>query len=117
MACPFVYKNGKKCTGYIAKMVIDNADGLLEFDKLGWRLELSAPADLRLFCSEKGYHAESKGKGNSPMKVKGLTMGSTNPSCENAENGEILDSPVVWISTFSEPVKDINKSRKARCRA
>lgn len=70
MKCPFVYKNGKKCSGRIDKIKL--IDTIVEFEvdeddnlKL---IDLDTIADIRLHCSKRESHAKW-GEGNKELKV------------------------------------------------
>ena len=70
MKCPFVYKNGKRCSGRIDRIKL--VDTIVEFEvdeddnlKL---VELDTIAYIRLHCSKKGNHA-GVGKENREFKA------------------------------------------------
>ena len=70
IACPFVYANGKRCTGHIVRIEGYKAD--LEWS-LGadgqWSFSISRlRSHWHLFCSEKGNHAGTKRADDSRMK-------------------------------------------------
>jgi hypothetical protein len=57
--CPFVYANGKRCTGHVVRVEAYKAD--IEYapganDR--WRVAIGEPrSHYHVFCSEKGNHA------------------------------------------------------------
>jgi hypothetical protein len=57
--CPFVYANGRKCTGHITHVEAYKADVSWRPDGEGnWRPSIGEPrSHYHLFCSEKGNHA------------------------------------------------------------
>ena len=57
--CPFVYANGKKCTGHVDRIEAYKADIIWSPDKDGiWGCSIGEPrSHYHVFCSEKGNHA------------------------------------------------------------
>ena len=68
--CPFVYANGKRCTGHIVRVEAYKADlswGLRDDGR--WGFSFGPPrSHYHLFCSEKGNHAGMKREDDSGMK-------------------------------------------------
>jgi hypothetical protein len=71
--CPFVYANGKPCTGHITRVEAYKADIAWQRDASGnWRLSIGQPrSHFHLFCSEKGNHAGYNRQDDSRMKFYG----------------------------------------------
>lgn len=69
--CPFVYANGRACSGYIERVEAYKADlSWTEDADGGWRLSWGKPrSHYHLFCSEKGNHAGYKRQDDPRMKV------------------------------------------------
>jgi len=59
VACPFVYANGRRCTGHITRIEGYKADVTWIPDAKGkWRPSVGEPRSYyHLFCSEKETHA------------------------------------------------------------
>lgn len=69
IACPFVYSNGKACTGHIVRIEAYKADIEWALDDAGaWRLGFAPRSHYHLFCSEKGNHAGFKRHDDPQMK-------------------------------------------------
>jgi hypothetical protein len=70
VACPFVYANGRKCSGRIVRVEAYKADVSWAPDEDGkWRPSVSDPrSHYHLFCSEKGNHAGCRGEDHPRMK-------------------------------------------------
>lgn len=67
--CPFVYANGKVCTGHIIRIEAYKADVQWELDKQGeWEFAFSPRSHYHLYCSEKGSHSGWKQEDDSRMK-------------------------------------------------
>lgn len=62
--CPFVYANGKKCTGHVVRVAAYKADISWNFDRETgtWGFHVGEPrSHYHLFCSEKENHAGVRG--------------------------------------------------------
>jgi hypothetical protein len=68
--CPFVYANGKVCTGHIVRVEAYKADIAWTPDTEGrWHASINQPGShYHLFCSEKGNHAGYGRADDSRMK-------------------------------------------------
>ena len=67
--CPFVYANGKPCTGEVVRVEAYKTDLYWSKEQEGWRFETGRPrSHYHLFCSEKGNHAGSMRADDSRMK-------------------------------------------------
>jgi hypothetical protein len=57
--CPFVYANGKSCTGYVTRVEAYKADiSWYQRTDGSWKFDWDRPrSHFHLFCSEKGNHA------------------------------------------------------------
>lgn len=56
--CPFVYANGRRCTGHIVRIEAYKADLVWQADAEGsWHFDFRPRSHYHLFCSEKGNHA------------------------------------------------------------
>ena len=68
--CPFVYANGKRCSGHVTRVEAYKADVTwLQSDDGMWRPEIGAPrSHYHLFCSEKENHAGYAKQDDSRMK-------------------------------------------------
>lgn len=68
--CPFVYTNGKACTGHVDRVEAYKADLQWCPDKdCGWKMGHGEPrSHYHLFCSEKGNHAGYKKDDDPRMK-------------------------------------------------
>jgi hypothetical protein len=67
--CPFVYADGRCCTGHIVRIETYKADLAWERDDGGtWHFDLRTRTHLHLFCSEKGNHAGFKRQDPRAMK-------------------------------------------------
>lgn len=57
--CPFVYANGKRCTGHVTHVEAYKADISWSLQPDGtWKFGWNEPrSHFHLFCSEKGNHA------------------------------------------------------------
>ena len=57
--CPFVYADGRKCTGHITHVEAYKVDVSWRPDREGkWQLSIGEPrSHYHVFCSEKGNHA------------------------------------------------------------
>lgn len=68
--CPFVYANGRRCTGYVTRIEAYRAD--LSWDRQpdgSWRFEWGRPrSHFHLFCSEKGNHAGTQRRDDPRLK-------------------------------------------------
>lgn len=71
IACPFVYANGKACTGQIIRIEGYKADVGWERDsKTGnWSFGASPRSHYHLFCSEKGNHSGYAREDHPSMKL------------------------------------------------
>ena len=68
--CPFVYANGKRCTGRIVRVEAYKADiEWSEDDKGQWCFDWRPGSHYHLFCSEHGNHAGWKRQDDSRMKL------------------------------------------------
>ena len=70
IACPFVYANGRKCTGHITHIEAYKCDVSWSPDAEGkWRPSVNeVRSHYHLFCSEKGNHAGSFNQDSAQMK-------------------------------------------------
>jgi len=69
--CPFVYANGKRCTGHVVRVEAYKADITWAPDKVTgeWKMETGQPrSHYHLFCSEKENHAGYRGPDSGKMK-------------------------------------------------
>ena len=67
--CPFVYANGKRCTGHVVRVEAYKADLLWTCKDGRWFLRFSEPrSHFHLFCSEKGNHAGYPRRDSEQMK-------------------------------------------------
>jgi hypothetical protein len=56
--CPFVYADGKRCTGEIKRIEVYKADITWELQPDGaWEFAWYPRSHYHLFCSEKGSHS------------------------------------------------------------
>ena len=58
--CPFVYSNGKSCSGHVARIEVYKADLEWTFGGAGWSFDFRPRSHYHVFCSEKGNHAGYK---------------------------------------------------------
>ena len=74
LPCPFVYANGRRCTGHITHIEAYKADVTWRPDHDGkWRPSVGEPrSHYHLFCSEKGNHAGSARDDHPQMKLRYL---------------------------------------------
>jgi hypothetical protein len=70
IACPFVYANGRKCTGHITHVEAYKCDVSWKPDADGnWSPSVGEPrSHYHLFCSEKGNYAGSSRPDSDQMK-------------------------------------------------
>ncbi len=69
-ACPFVYANGKACSGHIVRVEAYKADLDWSLDKSGvWQFSFGPRSHYHLFCSEKGNHAGPRRPDDPQMKA------------------------------------------------
>jgi hypothetical protein len=70
IACPFVYANGRKCSGHITRVEAFKCDVTWKPDADGrWRPSVNeVGSHYHLFCSEKENHAGSFRSDNTQMK-------------------------------------------------
>jgi len=67
--CPFVYANGKRCTGRIIRIEVYKADVDWQEGSQGhWEVRWSPRSHYHLFCSERGNHAGYKKQDDDRMK-------------------------------------------------
>jgi hypothetical protein len=68
--CPFVYANGKRCTGHVTRVEAYKADleWALQPDST-WKFGCAPRSHFHLFCSEKGNHAGYARPDNDQMKL------------------------------------------------
>jgi hypothetical protein len=68
--CPFVYANGKKCSGHVERVEAYKADLTWASGADGrWALRTGQPrSHYHLFCSEKGNHSGSFSSDDGRMK-------------------------------------------------
>ncbi|MGD2145433.1 MAG: hypothetical protein PVH41_01925 [Anaerolineae bacterium] len=67
--CPFVYADGKRCTGEIKRIEVYKADITWSRRPDGaWELEWDPRSHYHLFCSEKGTHSGWAKRDDSRMK-------------------------------------------------
>ena len=58
IACPFVYANGRACTGHVVRVEAYKADLTWSADAEGtWSFDFQPRSHYHVFCSEKGNHA------------------------------------------------------------
>ena len=58
IACPFVYANGRACTGHVVRIEAYKADLTWSADAEGaWSFDFRPRSHYHAFCSEKGNHA------------------------------------------------------------
>jgi hypothetical protein len=58
IACPFVYANGRACTGHVVRVEAYKADLTWSADAEGtWSFDFRPRSHYHVFCSEKGNHA------------------------------------------------------------
>jgi hypothetical protein len=56
--CPFVYANGKKCTGHVDRIEAYKADIMWSPNEDGtWKAHIEPRSHYHVFCSAKGNHA------------------------------------------------------------
>jgi hypothetical protein len=56
--CPFVYSNGKRCTGYVERFAAYHAKLDWRLGKDGqWRFDFRPGSSYQVYCSEKGDHS------------------------------------------------------------
>ncbi len=56
--CPFVYANGRSCTGRVVRVEAYKADIAWSTDADGcWSFDFQPRSHYHVFCSEKGNHA------------------------------------------------------------
>ncbi len=56
--CPFVYANGRACTGHVVRVEAYKADVAWSVDGDGrWNFDFQPRSHYHVFCSEKGNHA------------------------------------------------------------
>ena len=56
--CPFVYANGRCCTGHVVRIEAYKADIAWTVDAEGlWSFDCRPRSHYHVFCSEKGNHA------------------------------------------------------------
>lgn len=69
--CPYVYKNGKRCTGTIVRVEGFKADLAWQEKEDGtWRFSATEPrSHYHVYCSEKGNHAGYGKEDNPQMKL------------------------------------------------
>ena len=71
LACPFVYSDGRKCSGRIVKVEAYKADITWERAPDGtWEFWWNPRSHHHLFCSEKGNHAGHKKQDDDRMKFR-----------------------------------------------
>ena len=58
--CPFVYANGKICTGHITRFEMYHARMRWENNEDDWVFSFQEGTHYHLYCSEKGNHAGFK---------------------------------------------------------
>ena len=70
VACPFVYANGRKCSGHITHVEAYKIDVTWKPGEDGkWRPSVGEPrSHYHLFCSERGNHAGAGRQDHSSMK-------------------------------------------------
>lgn len=58
IACPFVYANGRACTGHVVRVEVYKADLAWIAEAEGsWSFDFRPRSHYHVFCSEKGNHA------------------------------------------------------------
>jgi len=69
LPCPFVYANGKQCSGRVVRVEVYKADiEWREGPEGEWVFDWSPRSHYHLFCSEKGNHAGYKRRDAGGMK-------------------------------------------------
>lgn len=69
--CPYIYANGRVCTGHVTCIEAYKADVTWAFDKEGkWQFGFQARSHFHLFCSEKGNHAGFRKRDSDGMKFR-----------------------------------------------
>ena len=67
--CPFVYVDGRECSGHIVRVEALKADLEWLYRNELWTFSFSAPRSrYHLFCSENGDHAEVRGEREISLK-------------------------------------------------
>ena len=66
--CPFVYADGRRCSGYIVRIEGYKADLYWRADAAGWSFGFQPRSHYHLFCSEKGNHAGFRRQDSHAMK-------------------------------------------------
>lgn len=67
--CPFIYANGKRCTGRIIRIEAYKAEIIWDRTESGkWAFGFAPRSHFHLFCSEKNNHAGSLRPDNPQMK-------------------------------------------------
>lgn len=68
--CPFVYANGKQCTGHVVRIEAFKADLEWKLDGSGnWKFGWTEPrSHFHVYCSEKDGHALHGKPDNNQMK-------------------------------------------------
>jgi hypothetical protein len=63
VACPFVYADGRACTGHVVRVEAYKADITWSADDEGrWRFGFQPRSHYHVFCSEKGTMRDSGGR-------------------------------------------------------
>jgi len=59
MRCPFIYKSGKRCDGYVCEVKIIKAKIYLKLDPEGNVIDadIDTPYHIHVYCSKKENHA------------------------------------------------------------
>ncbi len=68
IACPFVYANGRACSGHIVRIEAYKADIEWRLHEGVWRFGFEPRSHYHLFCSEKDNHAGFKSPDSPQMK-------------------------------------------------
>lgn len=67
--CPFVYADGRRCTGHVVRIEAYKADLVWQADEEGrWRFDFQPRSHYHLYCSLKGNHAGFKRQDPFDMK-------------------------------------------------
>jgi hypothetical protein len=67
--CPFVYANGRTCTGHVVRVEAYKADVTWSLDADGrWDFDFHPRSHYHVFCSEKGNHAGFRRRDSEGLK-------------------------------------------------
>ena len=69
LPCPYVYANGKKCTGHVVRVACYKAEVRWKHEtERGWTFGWQPRSHYHLFCSEKNDHTGPQRQDDSRMK-------------------------------------------------